>query len=623
MSFWWYFIPFLIVPILVHLFDFRKAKKLYFSSVKYLTSLTSKTKAQSRLKYFLILSTRLLLFACIVSLVALLLSNSKYSRNQEGIVVAYYDNSLSSILNDSDNKVRLGLDNLSKKESSILYIDNTNRSLLSTETGLSLPSNKSAIGVALNVMVPRLNDLDAGSHYIFSDLQMTELESMRNLFLDTTKKYHLILTNDLNDISNVIIDSLYLIPNQENFKELSIMVDFEISNMTNGNVVVKLMQGERQLSSIVKDITELNGVRFDIPKEVTGSFEIVIDGDNVLYDNVFHFNLDKRIKPKVAIVQSSSSFPIEEVFQNKSLFEVVTLDANNLDYELMDDSDLIIISGQNKLPGNLLNEFENSTFLLFGNDIVDVQSYSDFLGLVLGDIESNIREITVDTNHPLLKGVFERSLNDGKMPKNEATFEIGGDFEPIISYRGGIPFLLKKNNVYFFNTSLNKESGGFQSNALFLPILYKIAFTSSGNIEVPYYFPGDRIVTTANISDNPIKLKNENYEVIPVFNTNGAQVMLELPSDINAGKYVLIQDEDTLHHISVNIPKSESIMDAPSFEDVQSTLAGSKNVTVSRIMSNGDNSAIQQDSKSSLWKYALILALLLILIETVLHRYLR
>lgn len=624
MNSWWYFIPFIFIPILVHLFDFRRAKKLYFSSVRYLTNLTSKTKSKSKLRYFLILTNRILIFATLIGLLIILLGHSKNPLSQGGFILAYYDNSISSTINDSDNNVKLGLDQLTKSGASILYLNNSEDYIIDKNSEFKISSNKSSSSLNLQSLSEKFDEINASSHYFFSDLQSIEIPNLISTFIDSSKNYHLIITNNLNEIGNVSIDSLYLIPNQENFSELSIIVDFNVSNMKTGNVVIKLMSDDRQMSSIVKDVTELDDVRFDVSKDLEGEFEITIDGDDVLFDNSFNFTLSKRFKPRITIIASEVSEIFEEVYKNEELFDVIHQDVDNLDYDALASSDLVIISNQYKLQKSLANQLSDVNFLIFTADSVDEVSYEQFLNLNIELLNTDTRsEINIDAKHPLMRGVFERSVKIGSMPSEQAIFKFSGDYEPIIDFRGGIPFLLKKDNSYFFNTSLNSISGGFQSNALFLPILYQIAFSTSGSVEIPFYYPGNRIALSTKVSDVPVKLIREDFEVIPVFNSLGSQTIIELPNDLNAGKYQLVQANDTLQDIAINVRKSESIMRAPTIENVRKAFFESKNVTISEFSEDESNIIMSGGPQSSLWKYALILALLLILTETVLHRYLR
>ena len=56
----------LAIPIIIHLFNFKKYKEFYFSDISFLKSLKEKTKAQSQLRHLLIFLSRTLAFIFIV-----------------------------------------------------------------------------------------------------------------------------------------------------------------------------------------------------------------------------------------------------------------------------------------------------------------------------------------------------------------------------------------------------------------------------------------------------------------------------------------------------------------------------------------------------------------------------
>lgn len=610
------------MPILVHLFDFRKARKIYFSSVKFIANLSLKTKSQSRLKYYLILSNRLLLFTTLLLLIVILTGKTSYGYEGVELVGVHYDNSYSATLRETDAKVEQALKQIKNNQGSILYFDNVDRSLIDRNTIVSIENKKTQYANSSSLIFKRFNDNNLSLQYLFSDFQNFDADELRMAMIDSAKEYHLILTNDLNDIKNLSIDSVYLFPNQDNLSEISILVRFNAYNIPSGSVVVKLMQGARQLSSIVKDVTELDVVRFDISKEFFGDFEIEIDGDDVTYDDIFHFTVGEKSKSNITIINSERSDIIKQVFDNNELFNVELQNLNNIDYQKLDDSDLVILSHLVELPAGLQSQLKDANFMIFPSDSIYTQSYEEFIDVGFSLSNNNIAETSFNFNHPLLGGIFDKQLDDGSMLADAAVFNIEGDFESIIEYRGGNSFLLQKSNVYFFNSSLKEGAGGFQSSALFLPILYQIAFVSSGSLEIPYFYPGDRIVVNTKPSDVPVKLIGDNYEVIPSFNSSGSQLVLELPDDIEVGKYTLLQAQDTLRRVAINVAKEESAMNGPSLEDLVSAFEDMENVKISQIQSN-ESTVFAGNSQSSLWKYALLLAVILILTETVLHRYFR
>src|SRR3954467_10394129 len=54
------------VPVIIHLFNFRRFKKIYFTNVRFLQEIKQDTRSRSRLKHLLILIARLLALAFLV-----------------------------------------------------------------------------------------------------------------------------------------------------------------------------------------------------------------------------------------------------------------------------------------------------------------------------------------------------------------------------------------------------------------------------------------------------------------------------------------------------------------------------------------------------------------------------
>src|SRR5690606_4758734 len=56
----------LAIPVILHLFYFRRYKKVYFSNLRFLREVKEETSARNRLRNLLILLARLLAMACII-----------------------------------------------------------------------------------------------------------------------------------------------------------------------------------------------------------------------------------------------------------------------------------------------------------------------------------------------------------------------------------------------------------------------------------------------------------------------------------------------------------------------------------------------------------------------------
>ena len=91
-----WFLFLLIIPIIIHLFNFKRFTKVYFSNLRFLKNFNTENKRKSKLKKLLILLLRLLALACIIIAFAQPSLNSKLnnSHKQERLSI-YIDNSFS------------------------------------------------------------------------------------------------------------------------------------------------------------------------------------------------------------------------------------------------------------------------------------------------------------------------------------------------------------------------------------------------------------------------------------------------------------------------------------------------------------------------------------------------
>jgi hypothetical protein len=93
------------IPVIIHLFNFRKFKKVYFTNVKFLRELKQETKKKSQLKHLIILILRILAIICLVLAFAqpyVPLSKNIISQDEKSAVSIYIDNSFSMEARSTD-----------------------------------------------------------------------------------------------------------------------------------------------------------------------------------------------------------------------------------------------------------------------------------------------------------------------------------------------------------------------------------------------------------------------------------------------------------------------------------------------------------------------------------------
>ena len=90
-----YFLFLLVIPILVHLFQFRRFKKEYFTNVKLLKEIQIQTRKSKSIKKWLLLATRLLLLVALIIAFAQPFFTAKDPQNKENELIILLDNSFS------------------------------------------------------------------------------------------------------------------------------------------------------------------------------------------------------------------------------------------------------------------------------------------------------------------------------------------------------------------------------------------------------------------------------------------------------------------------------------------------------------------------------------------------
>ena len=129
----------LIIPIIIHLFNFRRYKKVVFSNVTMLKEIETQSRKTKQLRKWLILLTRIIALSSLILAFAIPYIHSKDSLFGRKLISIYIDNSQSMLAEGENgqlfevakNKAREIIRTL-PKNSEIQVIDN----------GLSFSSNK-------------------------------------------------------------------------------------------------------------------------------------------------------------------------------------------------------------------------------------------------------------------------------------------------------------------------------------------------------------------------------------------------------------------------------------------------------------------------------------------------
>ena len=644
----------LSIPIIIHLFNFRKTTRIYFSNTRLLKQVKEETTQKRKLKQFLILASRLLfiLFLVVAFAQPFIPANEQMTTGKN--MVIYLDNSY-SMTGQVDDKVR-ALDagigfvkeivNLFPPDTRYKLVTNdfapfSNTFKSKTEVEDLLTQTKlSPVSRSYEEVKNRIGEISGSDIFWISDFQKSTF-NLNSTQADSTNQWHLIPL-EFNQSANVFVDTVYLEnPFTIGGEKNSIKLRLKNTGLTKKEgLITKLSINGIQSATAAVDI-EPNSVAetsFDLSSGLTGLNEAAISFSDfpISFDNEFFLALNFSNRINVVEIKSKGSAKhVQRVYGNTNLFNFKSFDAGNVDYSVLAQADLVVINGVNRIDDGLSASIAGRTdrvqVLIISGAQPDAASYQRVVRLAsLKSVESKeqVELDKPDFQNPFFANVFEEKSVTLAMPKASKILDWGDDRSAILKFKNSQPFLSREDNVFVMACPLEKEFTDFYNQALFVPVMYRIAASGKRNENKAYYQTSESIITLRADSlagEEPVKLVG-NQEIVPAQRKMNDQLIMELPKfAIAPGFYDAIFHRDTLDLLAFNLNKSESFLEQHKGNEVKELLGGGDNISLFQTSSiEAFSNAIKERYLGTpLWKYALVLALLFLLAEVLLIRFLK
>ena len=650
------------IPILIHLFNFRRHKTIYFSSIRFLKEIKKENKKKSELKNILILLSRILAISFLVIAFAkpyMPVNTNEVSNN----IFLYIDNSQSmdidfgegNLLNSAKNKA-IEISQAYTSESNFYLITNDFESKYTssyTADVIKLQIEKikySSRQRSINDIISRVNSISSGnSHlYFISDFQKntTKIDDLKGP--KKNNKISLIPLANSNTL-NISIDSLFT-SSPIFISDNEVKIHVVISNISNEDIKDEVLflyldnkQKSQQYISLLAEETKEVAFKFATTNIPFISGEIRTHDLPITFDNNLFFTLTKSGKINVAAInRKSESTAFNALFGNDTaLFNFTSLKAENINYNTLAKQDFIILNEVTELSSGLLSSllsFTNnggSLLIVPAPDLVNFDSYNILLeslkiNTITGKKESELRINQFSTKHPIYKNVFTETLDKVNYPiSNQAYFLNKKKISTqIIGLANKEDFLnvytSKKGNIYQFSSPLNNNYNNFTKHALFVPTLINMA-TSSILLNTPYYIIGsDKKISTQYIknSSSITHLKGENIDIIPTLTNKNGKQLLNLHNQITKnGVYSILTNNQLVDKIAFNYNSSESIISSLSTDKLEGFISANniKNTTVISTENISLKTIIKErEIGKEYWKIAILLSLLFFAFEILL-----
>ncbi len=659
----------LAIPIIIHLFHFRRFKTVYFTNVKFLKEVKEQTSARTKLKHLLVLCARLLVVTFLVLAFAMPYIPNKSGNAKAGSkdVSIFFDNSFSMAAESEDvrllEKARSRVEEIVTAYSvddriQILTADFEGRDqrLLSKEDALTRINEVEITHNVRNlskVIGRQKQALKGGKNnlkelYIVSDFQknITDL----TVYKDTTVNLTLVPLQSVQN-QNVAIDTAWF---QSPVQSL---------NQPNPLVVKVRNLSEREIPNVRMSLYIDNQTRpigtltipaqtsvydtIDVPVLRTGWYEakLSITDFPIEFDNdyYFTFNVDKQVD----ILQIHNAVPnrfVEATFMDNDYFKATSQHVGKLNYADFPEYDLVILDELTAIPSGLISELYNyanngGNVVIFPHPEANLEDYNSltaqFNANAYGKIDRRERKVSfINFEEFIFNDVFEERRSNLKLPITQANYKItkratSGE-EVILRYRDGGTFVGKytidKGHLFLCAAPLGVDYSDFVKNGeIFVPMLYKMALSATTVDKVAYIIGKDDVLETDNRASNSemvYKIEGGQGEFIPEQRPMGSRVMLGMNNQVrSAGFYNLfLKKGEILDKFGYNYDRKESHLAFYNSDDL-AKLVGDRVAIIEGTNSHDFTEIITSQSKgTALWKWCLIIALIFLAVETALLR---
>lgn len=632
-----YFLFLLVIPILVHLFQFRRFKKQYFTNVKLLKELQIQTRKSSKIKKWLLLAVRLLILSSLIVAFAQPFFDAQDKTNKSNELIILLDNSFSMQARGADGEL------LKRSIQELL------EEIPENQTFSLLTNSEVFWDTDIKSVQQDLQNLNYTAQPFELDYLIQQVAAKKK----NTKKDYVVITDGIQTASKkakTLTDNnvVYFIqPKAENKTNISItrvaiaQVSDQFYELTialnafgkpKNEVALSVINHDKAVAkALAKFENNKSELKITIPKtDFQG--KISIDDASLKYDNDFYLSIATPEKASVLAIGTPEKNTFLSRIYTADDFKYKSTPLATLDYNLIENQEAVVLNELEEIPIALATTLKS--FYKKGGSIVFIPNakntvaalntfVKNFGNLSYSQKVSTEKQITkINFSHPIYQAVFEKKVTNFQYPKTKESFNLTGA-APILQYEDQTVFVgsatNKLGNLYAFTAPINKQNSNFQNAPLIVPTLYSMGQNNHkfGNYS---YLIGENeslILETNLTKDEVLTVQNNDYRFIPlqqILNSKCKLTFGDYPE--MAGNFEVRKGTESLKNISFNYPRTESDLSAV-------TDANFNTFTKVNHLSTVLNDIAAERSNDELWKWFLSATLLFLLTELLIQKFVK
>lgn len=663
----------LAIPVIIHLFNFRRFKTVYFTNVRFLKNIQEETATKSRLKHILVLISRMLAITFLVLAFAQPFIPSEQSANKatKKAVSIYIDNSFSMEAVNNDEQLL----NIAKRKAEEIvngYTIDDQFQLLTNDMEAKhqrLVSKEEMLQMITQVQrTPEVRSLSEIVKRQRDILNRDKAQSQKNIYAisdfqknaagfenDTTLNINLVHLKG-KDQRNLAVDSVWFAGPVQILNQ-PIQLCYTISNygedeITNAPVTLKLNEQIKSIADITippsSKITDT--MTFTLNEAGWYNGELGVKDYPVTFDDVLYFTFQPVSQiPVITINGKTENTFIQSLIGKNNLFALTNNNVAQIDFSILDKFDLIILNEVKSISGGLADALNQQlergcNIIIFPPADMDVVTVNNFLqmnsaGTYGNYVKSKRTVIAINTKNPVFTDVFEKVPKNLSLPFATESFQINafsqtieemvmefGDHRPMVA---GYP--AKQGVIYLSAVPLMREITDLPVQAsLFAPMMYKIAVSTQKKMSLYATIGETKWIDLPGINlagDATLKVKSNNNEFIPEIRKAGNLTAVNLSDYTNvSGIYTLLQPGalagNTNQTLALNYNRSESDLSFETASSLKERYNAANINVIDDINRDFAGVVTQMNEGTPLWKFCIIFVLIFLAAEILLIRFL-
>ena len=658
----------LLIPILIHLFNFRRHKLVYFSNTAVLRSIQQENAKTRKLKYLVTLLLRCLFIAALVLAFAFPYKPEKQLNvnAENNLVGIYIDNSMSmkgqsqrtTMLEDARQSARDLVHKLSPSSRYLLMTNSfeiQNEYPMNQEEMLDQLDRMNADGppAPMGEVIDRFEMLgkqygfETSTLFVYSDFQSNTFD-LSAAKADTTMQVVVVpMVPEFK--TNLYIDSVWL---ASPIVQAGLTNDLMVRVVNQGDKEVKglpinfAMNGNMAASTTVD--LEKNGtaelkMQFVVERNGEQQCSVSLMDHPITFDDSYNFVLS--VKPSLFVVElGTDKSNCAMIFEDDDQFRYTLMEPSRFDLGTIAQAQLLIVNETAKLNETLQQTLldavaEGASLMVFpsvGDPKCNNYLYRK-LGLTLVEADSNATAVEdLALQHAFFSDMILDMPQHPDLPKVKRHIRLrsNGIPTPLLTLKNSDPLLLSetvgKGQAFVMATALSPKWSDFADNALFVPTMVKAAFMGGKMGRLSYTIGTDKMLVLNDMSlegDRRFLFANEDrsFELMPASEVRNGKVYLYLNDNLpTAGFYDLLVN-DTVNRVTAwNESRVESKMVFAERDDIEPQFKKA-GFNVAAVFDTSDFATADlveaMAHQSSQWKLFALIALLALLGEILVLRF--